>query len=69
MLQMVELFKEARDFLDVDETPAYDNVDYTPIASDRFVHAEATLSLATDVAHAINDQQETEPVAPEVVAD
>jgi hypothetical protein len=56
MLQMVELLQETRDYLGVEDTPEYKAIDFMPIASDRFVHAEATLALATDIADACKEQ-------------
>lgn len=64
-LQFVELFEAASDEIGIEETPAFDSVDFMPIVSDRHAHTDAVLALAGDIASEcpVNDAPEIDAMA------
>lgn len=69
-LQLIELLKETRSYLDVEDAPEYDSLDFMPIASDRETHTEAILALASDLSSECETQvSEPTSIAVEVTAD
>jgi hypothetical protein len=57
-LQFVQLFTEIADVTGVDETPTYDELNFTPIMSPRTTHTEAVLALGADISTALADADE-----------